>query len=881
MLDLKTEKHNFKLIWLAKGTKNKPVHKYKDIQNLQDYIPPVKEYNYAIATGKINKIIVVDIDSYKEEFKTKSDFTKVFKNYIEEFNTYTIKSAKGGHHFYFNYDEEIKQIASDVYIDIRSDGGYIVGEGSKIEEGTYTIIKDIGIRNIPENLKKWLLDNLYKKKSKIVKRSEDNEEVDEVNEVKEVKYLENLKDNEITNLKKNIIKKLEINKKIDNFFGSYNEFLYFTTAMKKLDLQKSWDDFNKTQKNYDYEANMKIWNSVHNLDFTLWLKKRLNFSVYDLIKPTLKNTIKPSQIINKEKLGNIFEDEFNYIIKSDTGTGKTTSFMNYIKNNKYRFLSITSRKSLAYEQYINFCENNIDCVNYDIDEIEDQQSAICQLDSITKLYNIKNFSNYVLFLDEFNSIISYLIQSSTLKNHRINVFTLLIRLIKECKQFICVDADISDMSIKFIDFCSRKYKFIKNDYLHNNNVKAEEVHDFDEFVEKIKSDKKFMLCCDSKSQAEVIFKKLNDENVKLITSDTNDEFIKLDDYEKVIFSPKIIYGLDSTMKRNVYCIYTEKTISPTSYIQQIARCRNIEKLFFIFTNKKYKENYDTFSDVKEKLKKVNDYSLKEFKFLTTQENYNLYFELVCIYDYNNDCYNTNKFGHFINLLKLRGFDYKEEREFVSIDKFEIKKIKAGIKKEKLENFDINENKNKKINGILKVPEDEIDKYKDFFLNPYLLMNHFSISKFYKDNDKDLKEELNLKDEFNLNKIKSTENKLKFLMLLKRLTYNNDIFSIDSKPAIMTDINKLNEEYKVLFGKKNNINLNNIYECNKVQYKLYKEIFKRNLSELNVCEKVRIQQDKKREFKYTVNKKYFDKDLELLKFRFNPLQDKLKKKVKIV
>lgn len=881
MKDLKN-KFNFKLIYLVKGTKNKPVHKYKDDKNLFDVIPSYKDFNYAVKTGKTNNIIVIDIDSYKEEFKTKSDFIKKFPNYENDyFNTYSVKSAKGGHHFYFKYDEELKQTASEYYIDIRSDNGYIVGAGSRTEDGIYKVVNDADIITIPNDLKQWLLSHLYKKK--IINDDDDNND-DNKNIVKEIKYLENLEDKEIDNLKKNIIKLLEKEKQRKDFFKSYNEFLYFTTSMKKLNLKKTWDDFNKTQNDYNYEANMKIWNSCKDMDLTLWLKKKLNFGVYDLYKPILKNKIKPDKIIESQKLGYKIILKNNYLIKSDTGTGKTTSFMEYIESNKFNFISICSRKSLVYEQYNNFNENKIDCINYDIvenDEIIDGQNIMIQIDSLTRLHNIKNFNNYVIFLDEFNSIILYLIQSSTLNKIRITIFNLLIRILSQCKQFICTDADISDISIKFIDYIKRPYEFIENTYKHNKGINAQEIFNYDKFINKLENENKFMLCTDSKTQAEIIYKKLDDDTIKLITSENDDEYINLDSYDKVIFSPKIIYGLDSTLKRNVYCLYTEKTISPTSYLQQIARCRNIDNLYFIFTHKAYKENYETFEQKKKYLKKVNDYSLKEFKFLTSPDIYNLYYELVCMYDYNNDCYNTNKFCHFINLLKQRGFNYIDKRENVEIDRIELIEIKKEIYNDKLENFDINNKRYKKINEILKIPEDKINDYKDYFINPYLLLNHFSISKFYKENDKELKEELNNKDEFNINKIKSIENKIKFLLLLKRLTYNNDLYTIDSKPPIMTDINKLNEEYKILFDKVNNKDFNDVYECNKLQYKLYNEIFKDNLSFLSVCDSEKIQEQKKRKQIYTVNKKYFEKDLKLLNFRYNPLKEKINNKERII
>jgi hypothetical protein len=863
---------NFKCIKLIHNSKM-PIQSWKNKKEAQYNYNDIDsdKYNIGIITGKINNIIVVDIDLYKME--DDNIFLKEFKNY-KKIDTLINKTPRGGYHLYFNYDESLYNVASNIQVDIRSDNGYIVAPPSSIEGNQYTIYKNKPIIDIPEDLKEFLLNNVCKRETKETKEKKDK------GEYVDNGFLKDLEDKDIDKLKTRIIKKLDGEKKRDNFFKSYDEFLYFTTSMKKLNLQKSWDDFNKSQKDYNYISNMKIWDSVKDIDMTKWLLKKLSFNVYELYKPTIKNIITPHKIINRQKLGyDLIKEDKNYIIKSDTGTGKTTTFKEYIKTNNLKFISICSRVSLCEEQYFQFNKHGIDCILYNIDEIQNNKSCVIQLDSLAKIYNIENYSNYVLFLDEFNSIISYLIQSSTLKNHRVNVFTLLIKLIKECKHFICVDADISDMSINFIDFCKRPYKYILNEYLHNKGIEAEEIFNYDLFIQKLNKEDKFLLCTDSKTQAEIIYKKLDDDDIKLITSE-NDEYVNFDENNKIIYSPKIIYGIDSTLPRNVYCLYTERTINPKSMIQQIARCRNIKKLYFIFINKSYNDDLTTFEDHKKDLKLCNDYSLKEFKLLSSLDIYNLYFELVCIYSYNELCYKTNKFGHFIKLINDRGFKYNMIMNNVDIDKKELIELKKDLLNEKLENFDINNKKHMKLNEILKVPEDRIDEFKEYFIDSYRLSNHFIISRFMRDDYKTLKEDLNNKADFNINKIQSTENKIKFLKLLKKLTYNEDIYSINSQPAIFGDIQKLNEEYKIICDGKNNKDFNNTYICNQIQYKLYNDIFN-EFDFISVCNKHKEQLNKVRQYKYTVNKEYFEKDIDLLNFRLNVLDEKIKNKKRLV
>ena len=74
--------------------------------------------------------------------------------------------------------------------------------------------------------------------------------------------------------------------------------------------------------------------------------------------------------INKPKLDDIekperfFKYEYNYVVKSDTGTGKTTAFKKYIKQVQTPFLSIVSRVCLGTEQYESFLNEDIKCEFY-------------------------------------------------------------------------------------------------------------------------------------------------------------------------------------------------------------------------------------------------------------------------------------------------------------------------------------------------------------------------------------------------------------------------------------------------------------------------------------------------------------------------------------
>ena len=425
----------------------------------------------------------------------------------------------------------------------------------------------------------------------------------------------------------------------------------------------------------------------------------------DLIQKMLDGFIE----INKPKLDDInkperfFKYDHNYIIKSDTGTGKTTAFKKYIQQIKTPFISIVSRVCLGSEQYRSFKDEGVECEFYQNKKFDFGQSLIITPESLPQIVNY-DFSKYVVFLDEFNSIIEHILSSSTMNNNRVLVLFMIQKMIRTCKQFIAVDADISQVAMKFVKSTGVKYRYYKNIYKHFNGVDVYFDKDQQEFYDKLKAEDKFILSCDSKKNADTFHKMLckdGIENIKLITSDLlPSEEIDLDKYDKIIFSPKVIYGLDSTMERPVYGLFKGETILPTQMIQQLARCRNPSyiNIFFECVQSTYPE-YESMSDACSKLQMEINASCKIYRTLEQYEQkclkengleydilkdddddrlfklmYNastkIYIPLKRLYNYKVDTYNTNKYIHLQKILRNRGFNVMVDRQLPT-------KIKGG------------------------------------------------------------------------------------------------------------------------------------------------------------------------------------------------------------
>lgn len=679
--------------------------------------------NLGVPCGKRNNLCVIDIDCTKDENMYENVFFKTFgdpENWNKIFGCPVIKSQSGGFHLWFQEQEEILQTQnSETHIDVRAEGGYIICPGSMIDDRKYEIVQgDIGAipKMTPTLIEFMKLNYVGKKNSgkpnktirtKIIKSKNGKEIImQEIIGCDQSLYRYDYSDFMLNNIIKGLPKK---------YFNEYHYWFIFTTAMKQIDRQDLWEEYSKKfgEKEYNELHNLDIWTGItghrhilainHILKESSYKNARTSLDYYKY-KAILKNKIKPHQKINRKKLGinedGLQEDYFKKLaelkkiimIKSDTGTGKTTAYKKYIKMKNKKFISLVSRKTLGEEQYHLFCKFGIQCSYYEYERFEDD-SYICQVDSIMKLkYAISEgwLQGYEIFMDEFNSIIKYIFTSSTLNKSRIVVIETLIELLKQASNIWCVDADISDNSLLFIkeniDFNLEDTLFIQNEYKHNNNTEAQEMFSYEDIIEKMKDETQMIIACDEARTCHMIEEQLkqheNKKDIKIVVIDrlTDKEILSgfnMDDYDIVLFSPKIVYGLDSVRERSVFAVYKESTIDAKDMVQQINRCRNIKKLWFYFERKTcYDCEFNTFQDCIDDTKNVqkwcekNDYLHMEMNFSGS-----MYQNIFNRFKYDDDAFKTNPSAHFRKIIKDRGF-----KVLTSI--FQSKSIDPKLKEDK-------------------------------------------------------------------------------------------------------------------------------------------------------------------------------------------------------
>ena len=795
----------------------------------------VKNGNYGILTGYRSKITVVDIDFTNTkkygEYNSNEFFKIFFESMSEDFETFHVRTPNKGTHYYFKYEPDIKQTTSinGTFVDIRNDGGYCVCAGSTINGTEYKLNDRRSVKRMPKQLKEWILkyQNMEKVERQLSKKAT-------TSIITDTAYNVDI-DNET--MYQILIKLNNIKNKKYSYVGNYSKWYKIGIACKWANCFKAFDKWSQTTplNNYNHEELIGHWNSW---DCTIY------YFMYLLELVHVKNTFTYKQVpqnlhvhkeINRGKIDDIhgnkrfFKPNINYLLKSGTGTGKTTAFMEYMKQSDKKFISIVSRVNLGVEQHRNFGATR-DVRLYTNQDFKFGDNIIITPESCGQIQSY-DFSNYVIFLDEFNSIIEHIVTSTTLNKRRRNTFDTICKMLISCDQFIAVDADISPISQEFIDKLQVKYKLVNNIYNNFKGIHAKFYDVESELQEKLKGEDKFILCCDSKSIAETYYKLLDDPSIMLITSDTKEDIKNLTSYDRIIFSPKVVYGLDSQKVRPVYAVYSGRTITPMQMVQQLTRERQLTEInifyptttsqFSTFDNgsictQEQAQLLQTFTNVYDV--SFDDYDEDEVSIVGDNEDIFNHIHTSLVYKF--DCLRTNTKLHLINILRSRGFNVEYTIKLERDEQSKINKdIKEEIKNDKYENFTLEDEKNKDLNSMLRIPITEVNDYKELFIEQTQLMQHFNYCSFFFKDINNIEENLRASKEFNIVKMKGTKSKLVFLDKLENMIKmkKRKPETFEPKPTKKIKADKcefIQTQYKALFnGKcsiKNDVDIYNVY-----------------------------------------------------------------------
>lgn len=757
--------------------------------------------------------IIVDIDN-------KDNGVETWNKWIEENGepiTPTQKTPSGGLHYFFKYtpiiqSKIIKLKVDDVSvgIDILTNGSYVVVEPSKIDGKKYKFVRnlDTKLMDIPE----WLLQKIiFQQKIKITKSKNNKQEIEEIPYVQQAF---DISEEQVEAM---------LNMIDDDFCDNFLKWLSITSALKSIGLKKIWSRWSKQSAKYDKENNNSIWNSIGNpkvnINYLVTMANKCggrfgyaeSISTYTPI--TLTKGYAMESFESRYVPFTIYSMYDTILLKSDTGTGKTTSTATYFSKlcDKKKLLSIVSRVCLGSQQKESFLKKNVECKMYSDDDVNfSTDNLIVQLDSLIKFSGSKDFSSYIVYLDEVNSILSYLDESTTLNDKRIEVSKIFSTILNTAHKVIATDADMSDNVLRYFQL-NRKGKakiLYTNEYKNYSGIPAVRYECSGEMITKMKKyisrEIPFIATFDTLSQLEIIFDQVYDEkkkdkfvrhsskhshgNIENVTETWNGKF--------VFYSPQVVYGVDFVPKEEeeVFCFITGKTLNPLQIIQQIARNRKIKKLNYYCPVKPRESKYSSFDEVKEEYLKNKDAYIETFRkfcacYLNEENDIvvvnNMMMEIHYINAYFNDVLRSNFSYHFKNILKSKGFVLEDKTGGKDLTKEEIKNSKNNIKNQDDQDFERYLEGDK--NAISKAAIERIDllkldsnkskiKYKDEVMNGNVFDDHIKIINLLRNDDQSTNKFMDKIKKESLNKV--MESSASEIMILSKIEKILDIDRLD-------------------------------------------------------------------------------------------------------
>lgn len=765
-------------------------------------------YNIALVAQE-NNLIILDIDVKDDGLIEWNEYTS---KHIDPF-TVLEKTPSGGLHYYFihndpTYSEEHNNLISQLKqknkyrgkgIDIKINSGYAVCEPSTFNNKPYKFIRHYNkykFEKIPLTLLKWLLEFEIHNKQAI------NSQVCLIKDCDEFKTL------------------------LYSFRGvNSKQWLNITTATKHLlneynnldsdEIKIIWDEWSQSEEGYNKMNNFKLWNTIDtDINFNYILSQIEGRKLLNSVKPykvfynepTIKtiemnnNYIFDETYTGEQMTNDIFNNYDTIIIRSTTGTGKTSNtakFISYYNEkhcDKYKILSIINRISLVSQHQISFNNEGIEIMSYqdsDVD-IEDDNVIIC-INSLLKYarYNKEFFNNYIVYVDEINSLLTSLTHNHLINDKLKPLYITLMKIINNCHKLIVSDATINDSIFNFLYNRIDDTKiYINNTFQKYKNVKAIHMKNENEFLKQmnhnIRNNSYFLFGSDSKGKATHYY----NEALKITTKDkaklkhSESDFIITDPNEQfkdkfIFYSPSITTGIDFTTDtpQDVFIYIKGNTLNPLDSFQQLTRTRNINNVYFYIkdttpnqavyntleeTAAHYKNIALTYTRLSTNKKPVEDnlndicinYINDELVF-----NENAFFKLFVYNEYIDDMFKTNKEAHFKQILKNNGFQIEEHGTVSRMDKGKLKEMKEieGANNDIIFNEHINDIKpNKQLEQILSflsvIDTPTAMKYKDILQDKFKRDDYFNLIRLFK-KEEGIKKHL-IKDKNNLTDYKA-------------------------------------------------------------------------------------------------------------------------------
>ena len=869
---------------------------------------------YAVPTGKVNGITVLDFDDMNFYYKACELYTDLDK-------CYTVITRRG-RHVYFKYNECINgQKFKEV--DVQNNGAFVIGPDTLIKRhnGTTFLYYAKGggkIIDMPDVLVEYFC------KTKGVKLTIKTYNTD-------INYKCEVTDDEC----RAVLDKLALSH--PQYFENYSDWLTFTGIMRTINKHDIWDEysFKYSQNNYNEYENRKVWRSCKKeLPFNFFTKltempaitfhKKVNEDeLYNMIDYNVDTT----EYMNRRFIDITYKDFLKYDtieLESGTGTGKSTLVSKLIRRLQFdgsqdTILSIVNLRSLAKQQKMTFKRRGVTLTMYNEDKfnpalIMSKHSCIC-VNSLWRLAD-RNFTDKIVYIDEIYSLCMSLTHNDTLFKQR-QVYQTLYKIVTTCKKLIISDAHIYNNVMELLNCRMSNNKLTFRHYINSfkkfNGISAIKYKDENKFFALMRAKildndcNGFSFACDKKKLVEKWYWKFYEEapeeiqlKMRLYTADSDTEIEE--DWKGLIifYSPKITTGVDiSNIESTEQFIYISgESVSSINLLQMATRTRNMTKLHYYSCAGSCESSYTSFEDCEAKV--TEKYLINELGFdLEDIEEYienshlsrkseimhkNMYIRN----SYALDLHGTNITYFFEEELKRCGFDItvdssdrckvsKVEMDAIDSRYYEIKDIKY---QSFIDSFKEPENMSESMLMMSKrcellniTTEEEIEKYREVIEDSKVIGQFFN----YNGLKKDLNFcEYKIRDEINNKMISGIEKncwvKIKYVHQLAGMTgITDDLFNIESitMPVLDKANKKLISSIKLLYNKRDGIEIDD-YDVGDIK-KLYKFMLDNLTNKLKLFSSVKSNARDETRGKHIIirNEDSFDKYDNLIKIMNTP------------
>lgn len=407
-----------------------------------------------------------------------------------------------------------------------------------------------------------------------------------------------------------------------------------------------------------------------------WMDIKLSIKSIECIDFHLDEFITNKGLINfkdNEWIDNLDYDlHKNIIIKAGLGTGKTTSYIDYINRTDYDKIILIGARRTFDKAITNRLNEDIKGFKINFIHYKDknfyldtQQFVVIQYESLHKLQvkdiqYVKSLKS-LLILDEIESILTCTTSSETNSSNLKNNFNVFEFLLKNVSKTISLDAFISYRTINFYNSIlnhnylyniytkqlkQRKYININNLDLEETNIKTIlKDNEFTKYVyfihNKLKNNEKIFCVSTSKSKANSLYDYLTKDNkeefknkkIKLYTADDNtllNDKMEVDkiwcDYDIIITTMTITVGINYTLK-TFNCIAVYISSLSQNLIRDVIQCtyriRHLKDdvLYYTVNKKTLNKNYDlSYYNIRKTLKITSNAKTSDYKLIKNDES---------------------------------------------------------------------------------------------------------------------------------------------------------------------------------------------------------------------------------------------------------------------